>query len=120
MWRVSYIAYQSLPLSTNNDLPGVYKRGVTLGIVIGWGNLNGVVSSNIYRGKDAPTFYPGHGTVLAYLVLFLLFGSILQTTLLRIENRKRQRGERDHRIEGLSEEQIKELGDLRPDFIYTT
>lgn len=29
---------------------GVYKRGITLGIVIGWGNLNGIVSSNIYRG----------------------------------------------------------------------
>jgi hypothetical protein len=105
---------------TDNDGTGVYKRGVTLGIVIGWGNLNGVVSSNIYRGKDSPNFYPGHGTVLAYLVLFLLFGSILQTTLLRIENRKRQRGERDHRIEGLTQEQIKDLGDLRPDFIYTT
>lgn len=99
---------------------GVYKRGVTLGIVIGWGNLNGIVSSNIYRGSDAPKFYPGHGTVLAYLVLFLLCGSILQTTLLRIENRKRDRGERDHRIEGLSETEIKDLGDLRPDFRYTT
>ncbi|KUL87738.1 hypothetical protein ZTR_05873 [Talaromyces verruculosus] len=105
---------------TSNNVEGVYKRGVTLGIVIGWGNLNGVVSSNIYRGNDSPTFYPGHGTVLAYLVLFLLSGSILQTTLLRIENRKRQRGERDHRIEGLTQEQIKDLGDLRPDFVYTT
>ena len=28
----------------SNNVEGVYKRGVTLGIVIGWGNLNGVVS----------------------------------------------------------------------------
>jgi len=28
----------------SNNIEGVYKRGVTLGIVIGWGNLNGVVS----------------------------------------------------------------------------
>ncbi|KAF1997984.1 MFS general substrate transporter, partial [Amniculicola lignicola CBS 123094] len=34
-----------------NNVEGVYKRGVTLGFVIGWGNLNGVVSSNIYRDR---------------------------------------------------------------------
>jgi hypothetical protein len=99
---------------------GVYKRGVTLGIVIGWGNLNGIVSSNIYRTKDGPSFFPGHGTVLAYLALFLLGGSILQTVLLRIENKKRRNGERDDRVEGLSEREISELGDQRPDFMYTT
>lgn len=35
-----------------NNVEGVYKRGVVIGCVIGWGNLNGVVSSNIYRAKD--------------------------------------------------------------------
>jgi hypothetical protein len=88
--------------------------------VIGWGNLNGIVSSNIYRGQDAPNFYPGHGTVLAYLTIFLLGGSIVQTILLRVENRKRRNGLRDARIEGLDAQQIELLGDQRPDFIYTT
>lgn len=74
---------------------GVYKRGVSLGFIIGWGNLNGIVSSNIYREKDAPRFYPGHGVVLAYLVLFLFGGSIVQYILLRRENSKRRRGARD-------------------------
>lgn len=98
---------------------GVYKRGVSLGFIIGWGNLNGIVSSNIYRGRDKPTFYPGHGTVLAYLVVFLFGGSILQYFLLRRENAKRRRGERDHWVEGLDETEIRMLGDMRPDFIYT-
>lgn len=98
---------------------GVYKRGVTLGIIIGWGNLNGIVSSNIYRDQDAPRFYPGHGVVLAYLVLFLFGGSIVQYFLLRRENSKRVRGDRDQRIEGLDQNQIELLGDERPDFIYT-
>ena len=35
-----------------NNTERVYKRGVTLGYVIGWGNPNGVVSSNIYRAVD--------------------------------------------------------------------
>ncbi|KAF7596259.1 hypothetical protein BBP40_002403 [Aspergillus hancockii] len=103
----------------SNNTEGVYKRGVTLGIVIGWGNLNGIVSSNIYRGDDAPKFYPGHGTVLAYLVLFLFGGSVVQYILLRRENTKRRRGDRDHWVHGLDQRQIERLGDKRPDFIYT-
>jgi MFS family permease len=79
----------------SNNVEGAYKRGVTLGIVIGWGNLNGVVSSNIYPTKDAPNFRPGHGTVLGYLVVFLFGGSVATTLLLRRENARRERGERD-------------------------
>ncbi|KAF5862165.1 hypothetical protein ETB97_012062 [Aspergillus alliaceus] len=103
----------------SNNTEGVYKRGVTLGIVIGWGNLNGIVSSNIYRGDDAPDFYPGHGTVLAYLVLFLFGGSVVQYVLLRRENAKRRRGDRDCWVQGLDPRQIDLLGDKRPDFLYT-
>lgn len=47
-----------------NNTEGVYKRGVTLGFVIGWGNLNGAVSSNIYRAKDKPRYKPGHAVCL--------------------------------------------------------
>jgi hypothetical protein len=97
---------------------GVYKRGFTLGLVIGYGNIQGVVSSNIYRGSDAPNFYPGHGTVIAYLVLFQLCGSIVQYLLLRRENSKRLRGERDAWLE-FSPEKIEIRGDRRPDFLYT-
>lgn len=98
---------------------GVYKRGVTLGFVIGWGNLNGIVSSNIYRGADKPNFYPGHGTVLAYLVLFQFGGSLLQYILLRKENTKRRRGDRDNWMVGLDQGDIQLLGDKKPNFIYT-
>ena len=87
--------------------------------MIGWGNLNGIVSSNIYRGEDGPKFYPGHGTVLGYLVLFLFGGSLVQYILLRRENAKRRRGDRDHWVEGLNPNEIELLGDKRPDFMYT-
>ena len=102
-----------------NNAEGVYKRGIQLGFVIGWGNLNGIVSSNIYRAENAPRYKPGHAVVLAYEALFLLGGSVLQYFLLRRENAKRRRGERDHWAEGKSAAEIEKLGDLRPDFIYT-
>ncbi|KAL8777120.1 MAG: hypothetical protein Q9213_008001 [Squamulea squamosa] len=103
----------------SNNTEGVYKRGVTLGFVIGWGNLNGVVSSNIYRSKDKPTYYVGHGVVFSYLVLFLLGGSSLMYVLLRRENANRRAGKLDHLVAGKSEKEVEEMGDVRPNFIYT-
>ncbi|KAK3329898.1 major facilitator superfamily domain-containing protein [Apodospora peruviana] len=100
-----------------NNTEGVYKRGVVLGFVIGWGNLNGVVSSNIYFNQ--PQFPEGHGTVMGYMAVFLFGGSVLMTVLLRRENAKRRRGYRDYLVEGLTEKQIEALGDKRPDFMYT-
>ena len=97
----------------SNNVEGVYKRGVTLGFVIGWGNLNGVVSSNIYRAKDKPRYRPGHAVVMAYMIVFLLGGSVLQYALLRAENAKRKAGKRDGWVEGKTEGEIDLLGDRR-------
>ncbi|KUI58110.1 hypothetical protein VP1G_05408 [Cytospora mali] len=101
-----------------NNIEGVYKRGVVLGFVIGWGNLNGVISSNIYF--QGPRYFQGHGIILAYLILFLLGGSILMTVGLRRENRKRREGKRDNWALDKSEKELEQMGDQRPDFFYTT
>lgn len=97
----------------SNNVEGVYKRGVSIGLMIGGGNLNGVVSSNIYRGKDAPRYRPGHIVVLVYLTLCMFGGSVLQRVLLQRENAKRRAGKRDGWIEGRSEKEIEMLGDRR-------
>lgn len=100
-----------------NNVEGVYKRGMVLGIVIGWGNMNGVVSSNVFFHK--PRFYEGHGTIIGYLVLCMFGGSLINYILLNRENKKRLAGERDHLIEGKTQAEIEDMGDGRPDFIYT-
>jgi len=102
----------------SNNVEGVYKRGVVLGCVIGWGNLNGVVASNIYRAVDSPRYFLGHGVVLAYLALFLLGGSVVTRVLLVRENAKMRNGARDSWVEGKSEKEVIEMGDKRPDFLY--
>ena len=96
-----------------NNTEGVYKRGVTLGLAMGWANLQGVIIANIYRSKDAPRFIPGHATVTAYLAAFLFGGSILHYILLSRENKKRRAGGRDYRIIGKSEQEVAMLGDQR-------
>lgn len=99
-----------------NNAEGVYKRGIVLGFVIGWGNLNGIVSSNIFF--SAPKYTAGHATIIVYMLIFLFGGSILMTLLLRAENAARLAGKRNNRVEGLTDKEANALGDSKPDFLY--
>jgi MFS family permease len=103
----------------SNNVEGVYKRGIILGFVIGWGNLNGIVSSNIFPSKDASRYIPGNSVILSYMVVFLFGGSLAMYLLLRRENNLRLNGKRDFWVEGMTREEAEKLGDRRPDFIYT-
>jgi len=112
--------YPTVPITiawVANNVEGVYKRGIVLGMVIGWGNLNGVVSSNIFFG--APRFAEGHAAVIAYLAVCVFGGALAMRLLLRRENRLRRAGGRDDTVAHLSQREVDELGDLRPDFLYT-
>lgn len=106
----------------SNNIEGVYKRGIVMGFVIGWGNLNGVVSSNIYRLPKNPKVYPrfflGHGYVLACLGLLLFGGTLFTRLMLAHENKQKLAGKRDYLVEGKTDEEIRMLGDKSPDFIY--
>ncbi|KAH7027860.1 major facilitator superfamily transporter [Microdochium trichocladiopsis] len=104
----------------SNNIEGSLKRAVAIGMIVGWGNLNGVVSSNIYISTQKPRYLTGHGVVLAYQVLFLLGGTIFMHFALKAENKKRLSGARDNMNDGLTDEQKLVRGDNRPDFIYTT
>jgi MFS family permease len=111
--------YPCIPMTISwvaNNVEGVYKRGIAMGIVIGWGNVNGVVSSNIYR--TPPRYYSGHGVIIGYLFFCLFLGSAIMLWGLKKENKKKLAGKADHLVEGKSAQEIYEIGDRRPDFIY--
>jgi len=74
----------------SNNIIDDRKRGLSLGMVIGIGNLNGVVNCFIYRNKDKPNFRLGHSIVLGFLLIFLFGGSCLQHFLLIRENNKKK------------------------------
>ncbi|KAK1959993.1 major facilitator superfamily transporter [Colletotrichum sublineola] len=102
-----------------NNTEGSLKRAFVLGMVVGWGNLNGVVSSNIYIKEEAPRYFTGHGVVLGYQILFLLGGSLFMHFALRISNRNRRNGKMDAKWAAMTDEQRWVAGDKRPDFMYT-
>ncbi|KAF5374740.1 hypothetical protein D9758_000400 [Tetrapyrgos nigripes] len=81
------------------NVEGAYKRSVTLGMAIGFGNINGAVTANIYRATDAPWYTMGHAIVLAYIALGFIC-VLLFRILLQRENARRDRGERDEVIDG--------------------
>lgn len=106
-----------ISLASQNVEPSI-RRGVALGCVIGFGNLNGVVSSNIYPSIQAKRGFPlGHTTVLAYLCVCFLT-TILLRIYLQYENAQRAAGKRDHILEGKTEQEIADLGDWHPRFVY--
>ncbi|KII85929.1 hypothetical protein PLICRDRAFT_301846 [Plicaturopsis crispa FD-325 SS-3] len=94
---------------SSNNVEGSYKRSVTIAMVISFGNINGAVSSNVYRAKDAPWYSLGHGIVFAYICLGVI-SSVTYRTLLSRENSRRDRGERDEIIEGVVDADGKEIG----------
>lgn len=70
-----------------------------MAVVISWGNLNGAVSSNIYRANQVPWYTLGHGLVLLYIgIAFVTTGIYYYYT--NAENLRRERGERDECIGG--------------------
>jgi len=87
----------------SNNVEGSYKRSVTLAMVTSFGNINGAASSNFYRGRDKPWYTLGHGITLMYIAVGLVSSATFMF-LLRRENHKRDRGERDEIIKGVSDE----------------
>ncbi|KAJ7117834.1 MFS general substrate transporter [Mycena epipterygia] len=81
----------------SNNVEGSYKRSVSLAMVISFGNINGAVSSNVYRAKDKPWYPLGHGLVLMYIIIGILASTGYHFAL-RAENARRDRGERDEVI----------------------
>ncbi|KAJ7061515.1 MFS general substrate transporter [Mycena amicta] len=78
-----------------NNHEGTYKRGVALALAISMGNLNGAVSSNVYRARDQPWYRLG--LVLMYICIGIIANSLF-LYLLKKENARRDRGERDEVI----------------------
>ncbi|SCV67346.1 BQ2448_5992 [Microbotryum intermedium] len=118
----------------SNNLSGQTKRGVGMRgpnadlfmpcscYQIGIGNLGALVSSNVYRKK--PRYFVGHGTVLACIVLGL-FCAPLYAYLLKRENEKKEREIEyqnslpDHEKRVYSLQELRDLGDKHPSFVYT-
>ena len=98
----------------SNNMGGHYKRSINAAMQVGFGNIAGIIASNIYLTDQKPTYPTGYGVSLGLIWL----SGIACTALLifmRRENMKRERGERDYRLT-LPKEERENLGDDHPSF----
>jgi dipeptide/tripeptide permease len=111
-----YITQPIILAWVQNCMAGHYKRAVAAGMTVGFGNMGGIVASNIFITSEAPRYPAGYGTSLGLLWIAAAACTVMFFGV-QAENRKRDRGERDHR---LNEADADNLGDDHPAFRFTT
>lgn len=99
----------------NNTMGGHYKRSISSAFQVGFGNMGGIVASNIFVTGQAPEYPVGYGVSLALIWVTALSCTGLLVGLV-MENRKRERGERDWRLDLPDADN---LGDDHPHFRFT-
>nr|AOR51673.1 MFS transporter [Phaffia rhodozyma] len=120
---------------TSNNFGNHYKKAMAMGMVFSLGNSGGIVSSQVYRPKDTPSFKLGHGVTLGFCAMGFICSTIVHL-LMKRENKRRDelyglpptplRSGEVHDADTLqrlglndkSEEEIIAMGDKRPDFRY--
>ncbi|RFU29213.1 hypothetical protein B7463_g7112, partial [Scytalidium lignicola] len=100
-----------------NNMGGHYKRSFGTAMQIGIGSIGGIIGSNIYLVQEAPRYYTGYGTALGMLWLCGLMCTVFYFGLLR-ENKKRDMGDRDYRL-NLPQHELENLGDDHPEFRFS-
>ncbi|KAF2443434.1 MFS general substrate transporter [Karstenula rhodostoma CBS 690.94] len=114
LWTSTGLAFSWIAL--NNPRYG--KRAFASGMQITIGNASGVSAPFLFSSAYAPTYFPGYGATIGLLCL----GLCIYTSLyfwFRNANKRKLTGEEDWRIEGLSEQEAKELGEHNPGYLYT-
>ncbi|KAG6861464.1 hypothetical protein C0995_016555 [Termitomyces sp. Mi166 len=107
-----------LAWATDNASPDTVKA-VTPAMVLGIGALGSVIAMWTYLPTDAPDYHNGNSLNLSTSCGICVL-VVLSYVYLRHENAKRDRGERDHRLQGKLQSEIEELGYLHPEFRYQT
>ncbi|KAA8911743.1 major facilitator superfamily domain-containing protein [Sphaerosporella brunnea] len=100
-----------------NNAAGPTIRAVSSGFIVSFGTFGSIIATWTYLPADAPKYRHGHTINLAAQSAAALT-AVIGILYCRWENNKRARGERDHRISGLSEEEARKLGYRHPEFRY--
>ncbi|SNX85960.1 related to TNA1 - high affinity nicotinic acid plasma membrane permease [Melanopsichium pennsylvanicum] len=98
-------------VNANNDS----ERTGAIAVTVFFGNLGGLISTWSYLSKYSPDFVPGNALNCAGAVVMVII-SVCLVTWQRWENKQRQMGKRDHRLQRLTDEEIQLLGSDHPHF----
>ncbi len=102
-----------------NNASGPAVRAISGGWIVMLGTAGGILAVWAYLPDDGPNYPIGHTINLVAQVATLGLASAGIAYCLW-ENRLRARGGRDHRLQGLTDDEKADLGHLHPDFRYIT
>ncbi|KAJ5194471.1 Major facilitator superfamily domain general substrate transporter [Penicillium cf. griseofulvum] len=113
-----YVAV-GLPLAwLPTNLPRYAKRTYATGLQLTFGNISGVMSPFLYPNSEGPRFVRGNAVTLGMVAFAgLVYGGMWLSY--RFINKRRIQGLEDEKISSLSEQDIQEMGDRNPRFLYS-
>lgn len=100
------------------NCPRYGKRTAASGLQLTIGNAGGIGAPFFYLTKDAPRYVKGHAITLGLVALATVLYGLLSLYFTR-RNTARRDGKEDYKMAGKSEEEIAEMGDESPKFVYT-
>jgi MFS family permease len=98
--------------------PRYGKRAFASGIFITIGNAAGVPAPFLYTDRYSPRYIPGYSATIGMLFVAMFIHSTIYFHFRR-KNIRKQAGLEDWRIEGKTEEEINEMGEHNPRYMYT-
>ncbi|KAL1858295.1 hypothetical protein VTK73DRAFT_7850 [Phialemonium thermophilum] len=109
-----------LPLAwLPTNVPRYGKRTTTIAMQAAIGNSAGIMAGFVYPASQAPRYIKGHAISLAMGGFAVVTYAIVWAYYV-YENKQRKSGKRDFQLEGLADEEVRELGDKSPRFIFVT
>jgi hypothetical protein len=80
-------------------------------------NIGGALGSQVYRPNDFPNYFVGHSIAFTFLTIATCI-AIFQYFAFKTLNKRKKENPQSF-LEGKTEEEIRNLGDLHPDFVYS-
>ncbi|KAA6411638.1 MAG: MFS general substrate transporter [Lasallia pustulata] len=108
-----------LPLAwLPSNQPRYGKRTTATGVQLMVGNCSGIMAPFLYKTSERPRYIKGHAVTLAMVGFASGVYGFMWWYLAR-ENKRRKEGREDGKVAGMTEEEIAELGDRNPRYMFT-
>jgi len=101
-----------------SNVPRYGKRTTASGIQLTIGNAAGIMASYLYKTDEAPRYIRGHAVSLSMVAVSAVIYTTMSLYFLN-RNRKRRAGREDQKMIGKTEEEIAEMGDENPRYVFT-
>ncbi|KIW02884.1 uncharacterized protein PV09_05934 [Verruconis gallopava] len=102
-----------------SNTPRYGKRTTASGLQLTIGNSAGIMAPFLYPTREGPLYHRGHGVTMGLVALgAVIYGSM--SAYLTYVNRRRREGLENSKVEGLTPDEIEDLGDENPRFVYAT